>query len=158
MLMCFAVSIKYDQIIVNQIEEYFSQFQITKFKENSEIIFTFADQRPFLPVIKDSKITLYDWGNRGNLLKGLPPTGWARYESLTQGKWDWLKPKVVLIPALRACEKKVWFAPEHMIKGVLVNYQSVVRIYMITQSATDEYQALTKHHRMPRYHLVNPAK
>ena len=44
----------------------------------------------------------------------------ARLESLLAKKWDKLKPKVVLIPAQRGCEKKVWFNLDKDIKAVLI--------------------------------------
>ncbi|OGQ23540.1 MAG: hypothetical protein A3C46_02285 [Deltaproteobacteria bacterium RIFCSPHIGHO2_02_FULL_44_16] len=147
--MCGAVSIQYDPAFKKELAKFFSENEIQNFERNGEIVFAYWDKRPMLPIRKGKEICFIDWGNRDEKLS-LPKTGWARLESLLAKKWDKLKPKVVLIPAKRGCEKKVWFDLDKDIKAVLVQKDGMERVYMITEAATSEYKKLTKHERMPR--------
>lgn len=147
--MCGAVSIQYDSAMKESLSKFFAAEEIARFEQNGEIVFAYWDKRPVLPVRKGNEICFFDWGNRDDTVP-LPKTGWARLESLLEKKWDHLKPKVVLIPAQRGCEKKVWFDLTADIKAVLVQKDGVERVYMITEAATPDYQAMTKHERMPR--------
>jgi len=94
-------------------------------------------------------IHLYDWGNREKEVD-LPKTGWARSESLAEGRWNYLHPKPIVIPAELGYEKKVWFDIWGTIEGVLVEKNGVIRAYMLTVPASAEYQAKTSHDRMPK--------
>src|SRR3990167_7131229 len=147
--MCGAVSIQYDPALREELSKFLSEDEIKKFERNGEIIFAYWDKRPMLPIRQGNAIRFMDWGNRDKNLS-LPHTGWARLESLLEKKWDHLKPKIVLIPAQRGCEKKVWFDLTADIKAVLVQKNGVERVYMITEATTPEYKELTKHERMPR--------
>ncbi len=150
--MCGAVSIQYDPVLREQLSKYFSEDEIKKFEQNSEIIFAYWGKRPMLPIRQGNEIIFLDWGNRDKSLS-LPQTGWARLESLHAKKWEKLKPKMVFIPAHRGCEKKVWFNLDKDIKAVLIQKDGMERVYMITEVATPKYKALTGHARMPR--LIN---
>jgi hypothetical protein len=108
----------------------------------------FWQPRPVLPAIVDGDLRLFDWGNRDEELK-LPKTGWVRVESLDAGKWNYLKPKEIVIPAFEGVEKKVWFEIDHGIRGFLVRRGDERRVYMLTLPPTPEYRALTGHDRMP---------
>ena len=147
--MCGAVAIKYDPAMKEELTKFFTAEEIARFDTNGEIVFAYWDKRPMLPIRKGNEICFIDWGNRDEKLR-LPKTGWARLESLLEKKWDHLKPKVVLIPAQRGCEKKVWFDLTADIKAVLVQKNGVKRVYMITEATKPEYKELTKHERMPR--------
>ena len=147
--MCGAVSIQYDSAMKENLNKFFTAEEIARFEQNGEIVFAYWDKRPVLPVRKGNEICFFDWGNRDDTVP-LPKTGWARLESLLEKKWDRFKPKVVLIPAVRGCEKKVWFDLTADIKAVLVQKDGIERVYMITEAATPEYKKLTKHERMPR--------
>jgi hypothetical protein len=78
-------------------------------KADEEIVFDFADRRlePELPVLHDGQLVVYPWGNRGGTAAKLPKTGWCRQESLEAGKWRWLAPQSVVIPADFGLEKGV---------------------------------------------------
>lgn len=149
--MCAAVSIPYDLEYEDRIRSYVSPETLERFARIREMIFAYWDPVPILPIRKGDSVVFVAWGNRDKQ-KGLPPTGWARIESLQNRAWDHLHPRVVRIPALRGCEKKVWFAIHGDIRGVVVRYKDLVRVYMITQEATSPYNAMTGHHRMPRFH------
>lgn len=150
--MCGAVSIQYDPTLREELSKFLSEDEIKTFERNGEIVFAYWDKRPMLPIRQGNEILFLDWGNRDKNLP-LPQTGWARLESLLAKKWEKLKPKVVLIPAHRGCEKKVWFNLNKDIKAVLIQKDGMERVYMITEAATLEYKALTGHDRMPR--LIN---
>lgn len=147
--MCGAISIQYDPALREELSQFFSDAEIQSFESKGEIVFAYWDKRPLLPVRQGKTLRFIDWGNRDPNLP-LPQTGWARLESLLAKKWDRLKPKVVLIPAQRGCEKKVWFELDKDIKAVLVMHEGVERVYMITEAASAEYESLTRHERMPR--------
>lgn len=147
--MCGAISIQYDPALRAELLKFLPEDAIQKFERSGEIVFAYWDKRPLLPIRQESGIRILDWGNRDKQV-ALPKTGWARLESLQAKKWDWLKPKVVLIPAQRGCEKKVWFQLQKDIKAVLVTKDGIERVYMITEAATSEYRTLTGHDRMPR--------
>jgi hypothetical protein len=147
--MCGAVSITYDAELNDELSQFFSPEEIARFAQNGEIVFAYWDKRPLLPIRQGKAIRLIDWGNRDASLP-LPKTGWARLESLLEQKWDRLKPKVVLIPAVRGCEKKVWFELTGDIKAVLVEKDGMERVFMITEAATPEFREMTGHDRMPR--------
>jgi len=58
-----------------------------------------------LPVQSKDKIQLLSWGNKDDDVK-LPKTGWAKEESLCEGKWNYMHPKLVDIPIDAGYEKK----------------------------------------------------
>ncbi len=148
-LMCGAVSIKYTPALDGELAKHFDEWEMAQFQKSGEIVFAYWDKHPRLPVRKGKDICFIDWGNHDKDLP-LPKTGWARLESLLAKKWAHLKPKVVLIPAARGCENKVWFDLKDDIKAVLVQKDGVERVYMITEAASPQYKELTQHERMPR--------
>ena len=84
-------------------------------------------------------------------ISSLIRTGWCRTESLEAGKWKWLRPQAVVIPADFGLEKGVWFQVIQGMKGVVV-YDELERlhVYMLTQPASHYYEIMTKHDRMPQ--------
>jgi hypothetical protein len=103
-----------------------------------------------LPVLHAGQLRIYEWGNRGNKDSKLPRTGWCRNESLQAGKWRWLQPELVEIPANFGLEKGVWFHITEGLQGVVVNdEQHRPHVYMLTQEASHYYATMTKHDRMP---------
>lgn len=147
--MCGGVSIDYNEALREELREYFSEVEIDSFAKKGEIVFAYWDKQPLLPVKSHQGIKLIKWGNRDGDAP-LPKTGWAKLESLLEHKWDHLQPKVVLIPAKKGCEKKVWFDIHKDIKAVLIQKGGHQRVYMITEAATKEYLQMTGHERMPR--------
>ena len=115
-----------------------------------EVHFMYTDPVPRWPVIHDGRLAIYEWGNRGNKESRLYRTGWCQEESLAAGKWRWLKPERVIIPANFGLEKGVWFAIEQGIHGIVVrDEQQRPHVYMLTRQASDSYLAMTKHERAP---------
>lgn len=146
--MCGGVRFKYDEKIASALSEMYTTEQLDLARSSGTVLSVFWQPRPVLPAIVDDELRLFDWGNRDEALK-LPKTGWVRMESLDAGKWNYLKPKAVVIPAFQGVEKKVWFGIEHGIQGFLVHRGEHQRVYMLTLPPTPEYHALTGHDRMP---------
>jgi hypothetical protein len=146
--MCGGVRFRVDDAIREQLDAAYSPEQLLEAQESGSIVSVFWQPRPVLPALVEGELRLYDWGNREKDLK-LPQTGWARLESLMAGKWDYLRPREVIIPAVQGLEKKVWFDIAQGIRGYLVRRGEVERVYMLTESASTAYRALTGHDRMP---------
>lgn len=115
-----------------------------------EIRFHYRDKLPLLPVWRDSEFLIVSWGNRDDKQSRLPQTGWAKTESVEAGKWKYLKPEPVEIPALYGLEKGIWFHIKEGMKGILVqDEKGKNHVYMLTQPASHYYQVMTRHERMP---------
>ena len=99
-----------------------------------------------LTVAADPRIML--WGSRDKDAP-FPNTGWARLESIEQGKWRHLKPRPALIPVSFGVEKGRWFTIKHGIAGLIVERDGQERVFMLTRQATPEFLEATHHDRMP---------
>ncbi len=107
-------------------------------------------RKPMIPAEKDGVTNLYVWGNRDRKDSKLPHTGWCRAESVDEGKWNWLRPIPILIPAIGGIEKGKWMRFDGGMKGLLVeDEKKFEHVYMLTQPATEDYARYTKHPRMP---------
>ena len=146
--MCGGVRFKYDERLEPTLSTIYTPEQLAQARESGVVQSVFWQPRPVLPAIVDGDLQLFDWGNRDESLK-LPKTGWVRIESLEAGKWKYLRPHEVIIPAFQGVEKKVWFGIDHGIQGFLVQRGDRQRVYMLTLPPTPEYRALTGHDRMP---------
>lgn len=146
--MCGGVRFKYDEKLEPALSKMYTPEQLQLARETGVVTSVFWQARPILPAIVDDELRLFDWGNREESLK-LPKTGWVRIESLDAGKWKYLHPHEVVIPAFQGVEKKVWFGIDHGIRGFLVRRGDQERVYMLTLPPTPEYRALTGHDRMP---------
>lgn len=146
--MCGGIRFKYDERLEPALSEAYSTEQLDLAHESGVVTSVFWQARPVLPVLIDGELKLFDWGNRDDTLK-LPKTGWVRVESLEAGKWNYLRPKEVVIPAFQGVEKKIWFGIDQGIRGYLVRRDGAERIYMLTLPPTPEYRELTGHDRMP---------
>jgi hypothetical protein len=146
--MCGGVRFKYDERLEPTLSTIYTPEQLAQARESGVVQSVFWQPRPVLPAIVDGDLQLFDWGNRDESLK-LPKTGWVRIESFQAGKWNYLRPREVIIPAFQGVEKKVWFGIEHGIRGYLVHRGAEQRVYMLTLPPTPEYRQLTGHDRMP---------
>ena len=97
------------------------------------------------------------WGNKDKGIR-LPKTGWAREESIKDGKWDYLYPEFVDIPIEDGYEKKTKFKLSSGTKGIVVQKGDDSRVYMITKSASQEYQNETGHDREPLGEKIDYSK
>jgi hypothetical protein len=151
--MCRALSILKN--IIRQ--ELFDRYQLERLVHrrnetaDEEIWFDYADrsQQVIIPAIVDGQLDIYEWGDRSGKAK-LPKTGWCKRESLEEGKWRWLNPQPVDIPAIFGLEKGRWFQISQGIRGVLVRDQTQQpHVYMLTELASHYYDVMTGHNRMP---------
>ena len=150
--MCKGISILKARLKQELFEQYELAQRITTRGADSqqELHFMYTDPVVQLPVIDGGEIVIHEWGNRGNKESKLPRTGWCRTESLKAGKWRWLSPEKVVIPADFGLEKGVWFTIEQGLEGVVVHdEQERPHVYMLTQPASHYYQTMTRHDRMP---------
>ena len=116
--MCGGVRFTYNERQAPLLSEAYAAADVEKARESGVVESVFWQARPVLPALIDDEGRLFDWGNRDSGLK-LPKTGWVRIESLADGKWNYLKPREVLIPVFQGYEKKVWFTIDHGIRGLL---------------------------------------
>lgn len=150
--MCKGISILKARLKQELFDQYELAHRITLRTETSqpELHFMYTDPVVQLPVLVGGEVVIYEWGNRGNKESKLPRTGWCRIESLQAGKWRWLEPEPVDIPADFGLEKGVWFQINEGLRGVLV-HDEIERphVYMLTQPASHYYRTMTRHERMP---------
>ena len=115
-----------------------------------ELRFLFRDPQAELPAWHGNQLAIFPWGNRDGSGSRLPHTGWCRQESLESGRWRYLHPEPVDIPAAMGLEKGVWFLISEGIRGILVrDERDMPHVYMLTQPASHYYQIMTRHDRMP---------
>lgn len=147
--MCAGISFPIDTINAKELDQFFKPDELEKQRKGDVVETYFWQARPFLPAEDESgEVHLYHWGNRDKMLK-MPKTGWARLESLQDGRWDWLSPKKVWIPSLYGYEKRKWFRTPVGIEGVRVRLNNVTRVYILTQKADQKFKNYTGHDRMP---------
>lgn len=151
--MCRGISILKNRIRQELFEEYELARLIHRRTDTTEeeLWFDFADRTKtvLLPIIHDGQLVIREWGNRSGKGK-LPKTGWCQQESLAAGKWRWLSPELVEIPANFGLEKGIWFQVTEGMKGVLVRDESRnEHVYMLTEAASHYYEVMTRHNRMP---------
>lgn len=149
--MCRGISILRNRIRQELFEQYALERLVHRRGDCEELWFDFADrvQTVLLPIIHDGQLVIREWGNRSGKGK-LPKTGWCQQESLAAGKWRWLSPEPVEIPASFGLEKGIWFQITEGIKGIVVHDESQgERVYMLTEAASHYYEVMTRHTRMP---------
>ena len=147
--MCKGISILRARIRQELFDEYEMIHRVRERGEQQELHFMYSDKYCQLPIIDGGDIKIVEWGNRSRKGK-LPPTGWCRIESVEAGKWRWLKPEKVIIPADFGLEKAVWFQINEGMEGLLVeDEEKRPRVYMLTQAASTYYENMTRHDRMP---------
>lgn len=157
--MCKGISILRQRINQELLDELHMQRQLQRRlfapaeDAEEELQFMFTDPAPRLPVIQDGQMRIVDWGNRNGDAPGLEhyKTGWCRIESLEAGKWRWLAPEEVAIPANYGHDKGRKFFIEQGIRGIVVHdKQEKPHVYMLTQASSHVYEVMTGgHDRMP---------
>lgn len=148
--MCTGIALDRCEVPDALIEAYDITTTVRGPEATPEVQFRYQDKTPRLPVHLDGQLQLVPWGNRDDKRSRLPRTGWARIESIEEGRWQWLRPIKVAIPASYGLEKGVWYAIFEGMEGVLVyDEQKRPHVYMLTQPASHYYQVMTRHERMP---------
>jgi len=155
--MCGGVIFPYRKEYKEVLEQYYSPADVEKFEATGEVRSLYWQKtEPVLPVLESeqeddgakAEPRLLLWGNRDKS-KPLPQTGWARLESIEEGKWGYLKPRPVLIAVVYGVEKGKWFGINKGIAGLVVEKAGEERVYMLTEAADDEFLGVTHHDRMP---------
>jgi hypothetical protein len=116
----------------------------------------FPNPEAKLPVRKKAgEHELVAWGRRKEEPGDFPPGGWARLDSIRQGKWDRYVPRPVKIDVERFMEKdnrrnSHWFdmPASSFIQGLLVEHRGERRVYVVTVEPDDEQAQI--HDRWPR--------
>ena len=117
--------------------------------ECKELHFMHDERNAVLPVSHAGQLIVCQWGNRNSRSK-LPRPGWCGMEAIEAGKWRWLEPIRVEIPAEYGFDKGVWYQITQGIHGVLVNDEhSQPHVYMLTTPASHYYRIMTRCSRMP---------
>jgi hypothetical protein len=106
--------------------------------QSHRVYFPYPDAQ--LPVRKrDGSIELVGWGRRKEQPGQLPPSGWARLESVLAHKWDRWNPQPVKIIVDRFMEKDQsknshWFnlQQDEFIQGLLATRDEEQRLYVVT--------------------------
>ncbi len=153
--MCGGVIFPYRKEYGETLAQYYAQAEVAEFEKSGQVRSLYWQRgEPLLPVLFEDgeeetpRYELMLWGNRSKDIP-LPQTGWARLNSMAEGKWSYLKPEPVLIPVTYGVEKGKWFTIEHGIKGMAVQRAHHRRVYMLTDDANEEYLTMTHHARMP---------
>lgn len=151
--MCAGLAVERRSIPNELIKKYNLEERIVSRKEGAEEEIHFQFYRAptaIIPAYYGGLLDIFEWGNRNNKQSKLPKTGWCRKESLEQGKWNYLQPEEVDIPAAFGLEKGVWFQITEGMKGIIVkDEQGKPHIYMLTQPASHYYEVMTRHDREP---------
>ena len=117
----------------------------------------FPSPKAALPVLKrDGAIEWVSWGKRKEeTISYFPNGGWARLDSIQDGKWQRYQPTPVLLPVNAFMEKDSekashWFEmkPDEVIQGLLAVHNDVAKVYVVTTDTPPEFSYI--HDRWPR--------
>ncbi len=117
----------------------------------------FPSPKAALPVIKKSgAIEWITWGKRKEEPASyFPNGGWARLDSIKDGKWQRFHPIPVLLPVNAFMEKDAekvshWFdlKPGEVLQGLLTVHENSARVYVVTTETPAEFDYI--HDRWPR--------
>jgi hypothetical protein len=111
-----------------------------------------------MPVLRPEGVEWIKWGRRkGQVIPGLPVTGWATLATLEAGGWDKYKPDLVELAVQEFGEKdgegnRHWFkVPEGKHVQALVAHSTQTedaRLYVVTVPTPEEFSHI--HDRWPR--------
>ena len=148
--MCFGIALPIDTFPEELVRQHQHRISLREPGDVRELRFLFRDPQAELPAWHGNQLAIFPWGNREGNGSRLPRTGWCRQESLESGRWRYLHPEPVDIPAALGLEKGVWFLITEGIRGILVRDEhDMPHVYMLTQPASHYYQIMTRHDRMP---------
>lgn len=123
--------------------------------EGQEVRTYFPNPKARLPVRKrDGGIELLPWGRRKQQAGKLPLGGWARLESIYEGRWDKWFPTPVKLNISQFMEKDIegsshWYdlTPGKWVQGLVAHWNQERRVYVVT--ITPEMEDAV-HDRWPR--------
>ena len=126
------------------------------FEDNGELVNVyFPNPRAMLPVLtKQQERVKLPWGRRKNQTGNLPMGGWARLDSIHQGRWNKYFAKPVKLAVSAFMEKDIEGTPHwypiikgQYLQGLLAQYGGERRIYVVTITPQREDSL---HERWPR--------
>lgn len=129
-----------------------------KYKHEGQTVTAyFPNPKAALPVLRrDGGQELLSWGRREEQQGTLPPGGWARLDSVKQGRWDRYDPKPVRLAIEEFMEKdrtghSHWYRLDagQWLQGLVATYGEEQRVYVVTLVPTEEAQRAI-HDRWPR--------
>lgn len=129
-----------------------------KYRHQGRIVAAyFPNPQAALPVLRrDGGYELLPWGRRQEQPGELPPGGWARLDSIKQGRWERYDPKPVRLAVEEFMEKDRsghahWYrlAAGEWLQGLVATRGPEQRVYVVTLAPTDALQRAI-HARWPR--------
>ncbi|MES9898908.1 MAG: hypothetical protein ABW148_07785 [Sedimenticola sp.] len=123
--------------------------------EGQEVRTYFPNPKACLPVRKRvGGIELLPWGRRKSQAGKLPLGGWARLESIYEGRWDRWFPTPVKLNISQFMEKDIeggshWYdlTPGKWVQGLVAHWDNERRVYVVTITPEREDAV---HDRWPR--------
>lgn len=129
-----------------------------KYKHEGKTVTSyFPNPKAALPVLqRDGGHMLLPWGRREEQTGTLPPGGWARLDSIKQGRWDRYDPQAVRLVIEEFMEKdhaghSHWYRLDagQWLQGLVATYGEEQRVYVVTLVPTEPAQRAL-HDRWPR--------
>lgn len=129
-----------------------------KYKHEGQAVTSyFPNPKAALPVLRrDGGHELLVWGRRKEDVGELPSGGWARLDSIKQGRWDRYEPKPVRLGVEEFMEKdhtghSHWYTLDagQWLQGLVATRGGEQRVYVVTLTPTEEAQRAI-HDRWPR--------
>ncbi len=129
-----------------------------KYKHEEKTVTSyFPNPKAALPVLRrDGAHELMTWGRRQEETGELPPGGWARLDSVKQGRWDRYDPKPVCLGVDEFMEKdhaghSHWYSlePGQWLQGLVATHGDEQRVYVVTLTPIEPEQRAI-HDRWPR--------
>lgn len=148
--MCDGVALSWREIPDELIGKHGLQRRLVKRGEEAdrEVQFLQRDRQPVLPVWAGGQLWVWTWGPGAQ--SRLPTNCCCNNESLEAGRWSWLEPQPVEIPASYVWHKGVWYQAVGGIRGILVyDALGIPHVYVLTQPASHYYKVMTRSDRMP---------
>ncbi|MEJ1354392.1 MAG: hypothetical protein RPU52_07670 [Candidatus Sedimenticola sp. (ex Thyasira tokunagai)] len=123
--------------------------------EGQEVRTYFPNPKARLPVRKRvGGVELLPWGRRKSQAGKLPLGGWARLESIYEGRWDRWFPTPVKLNISQFMEKDIeggshWYdlTPGKWVQGLIAHWDNERRVYVVTITPEREDAV---HDRWPR--------
>ncbi|MCU7845316.1 MAG: hypothetical protein KZQ93_15915 [Candidatus Thiodiazotropha sp. (ex Monitilora ramsayi)] len=108
--------------------------------DGEEVRTYFPNPHARLPVkMRGGRVELLPWGRRQNQPGRLPLGGWARHESILEGRWDKWQKISVKLDILQFMEKDMegvshWSDVTHgkFIQGLVATWEQERRVYVVT--------------------------
>lgn len=129
-----------------------------KYKHEGQTVTAyFPNPKAALPVLRrDGGHVLLPWGRREEQGGTLPPGGWARLDSIKQGRWDRYDPRPVRLAVEEFMEKdhagrSYWYPLEagQWLQGLVATRGEEQRVYVVTPVPTGPARRAL-HERWPR--------